>query len=100
MELADMNRDGKLDIIFSGQYRNSQASEWIPGATIQYGDGNGGFYGEIFYQVAETGYWAQGLVVQDLDNNGHSDVGVSVYNTEDGMQDLLGVFSGPINPMD
>jgi flagellin len=76
IKLADINRDGNLDIIAVGN-SNSQAYTAL-------GNGNGTFQASRSWQLTSGG---SNLVVQDLDGDGFIDIGTT--NTGDNQINIL-----------
>jgi hypothetical protein len=65
VEVADLDRDGALDIVILGEHSNT--------ATVLLGDGRGGFRR---VQDVPTGDYPDGLVVADFDNDRRPDVAI------------------------
>lgn len=101
--VADVNGDGKPDVVASGAYTDNE-EVWAPGGggtfggylvSVMDGDGTGNFAPPAIYRVAADAF---SLVVADLKGNGYPDI-VTIGQTESTASHLVndekGGFGAP-----
>jgi hypothetical protein len=70
---VDLNGDGVIDLVVSGQFNNQQVS----GIGVCFGNGDGTFQPAVPYDVATTSASVSGLVLGDFNGDGLPDAAVA-----------------------
>ncbi|MDY0077195.1 MAG: T9SS type A sorting domain-containing protein [Bacteroidales bacterium] len=73
--LDDVNMDGHVDILTVGDHGSPSSSTGMRGISVWFGDGNGNFQ---FFANGDFGYGS--VVVGDVNNDGHKDVGYGIHH--------------------
>jgi hypothetical protein len=71
--IADVNGDGKLDVVVANQCQSS--SSCVGSVSVLFGNGNGTFRTPVSYSTA--GYYSESVAIADLNGDGHPDLVVS-----------------------
>jgi hypothetical protein len=93
--VADVNRDGKLDLVVANACGSSNCSSGTVGVLL--GNGDGAFQTAVTYGL--NGYWAASVAIADLNGDGNPDLVVgncsqSACQADSWVQVLLGNGDG------
>jgi hypothetical protein len=104
-EMTDVNKDGYVDLILGGSYKNEDTQPHLEGPTIFWGDGSGKFFVNnstiLFNDLQGLDYLPNGnrvstshdYAVNDIDGDGINDIAI-YSDTRIGETALFQVFKG------
>lgn len=84
---ADLNHDGKLDLVVASTYNN------LGGVSVLLGNGNGTFAPAVSYPSPTVGAFTNAVAIADFNGDGHPDIAATNYDGDD-VAVFIGVGDG------